>query len=399
MLERAAREGTPLIDGDVVTFVWQGNEPPRLLGDFGAGLWSECELRLVEVEDGVWSTSTRLPVDAYVEYVFLRSGWRVPDPFNPREVSNGLGGANNYFYMPRGAPTPLAERGADVPRGILKRHTLQGGQFVMGDERPVFLYQPATEERVPLIVVFDGEEYRRRARLHVIVENLIAQGRIRPVALALVNHGGTARLAEYACNDGTVAFVTETLLPFAREHLRLLDPAEHPGAFGVLGASMGGLMSLYTALRAPDIFGHAICQSSTLVSSVFGRDPVVFELARQVGPQPPKVWMDAGTLETVIASNRRMHETLLASGHAATFHAYNGGHNYSAWRDDVWRGLEALYGQPVGLTAHEPTLTSGHADGDADGDAQGQKTLIARIRGGQRRPVRAREDGPNATGD
>lgn len=400
MIDRAAREGTPLIDGDEATFVWKGHEPPQLLGDFGAGLWSECSLPLAQVGDGVWLASLRLPTDAYVEYVFLRGGWRVPDPFNPREVSNGLGGANNYFYMPRGGPTPLAERQPGVPRGALRRHTLPCGQFIAGEERAVYLYQPPVEEPVPLVLVFDGEEYRGRARLHVIVENLIAQERIRPVALAMVAHGGTTRLAEHACNDGTVAFVTQNVLPFAREHLHLVDPAEQPGAYGVVGASMGGLMALYTALRAPEIFGSAICQSGTFLASVFGRDPVVFDLARQTAARPSRVWMDAGNFETLIAANRRMHETLLAGGHDATLHAYNGGHNYSAWRDDVWRGLESLYGYAATASsaADEAEAAGGATEGQRSG-GRGEKPLIVRLRGGRPRRAHAREDEPYATGD
>ena len=377
LIDRATREGTPLIDGDEATFVWKGNEPPRLMGDFGAALWSECALSLTHVEDDVWSASLRLPPDAYVEYAYLHDGWRVPDPFNPREVSNGLGGANNFFYMPCGKQSPLSEQHPETPHGTLKRYTLHGGHFAAGGERGLYLYQPPTEEPVPLIVVYDGTEYRRRARLHVIVENLIAQQRIRPVALAMVAHGGITRLTEYACNDGTVAFVTENVLPFAREHLNLLEPGQQPGAFGLVGASMGGLMALYTALRAPEIFGAAICQSGTFLASVFGRDPVVFDLARRKGTAPLRVWLDAGNFETLIAANRHMHDTLLAGGHEATFHAYNGGHNYSAWRDDVWRGLEALYGR----------------------SAHGEETLTERLRGGRRGRAHAREDGPYATSD
>lgn len=421
LLHRAAHEGTPLVDGDTATFVWTGDEAPQLLGDFGPGLWSECALPLTRVGEGIWTASLRLPADAYVEYVYLRGGWRVPDPFNRREVSNGLGGANNFFYMPEGQQTPLAERRPGVPSGTLKRHALRGGHFIVGEERAVYLYQPPVKEPVPLVVVFDGDEYRRRARLHVIVENLIAERRIRPVALAMVAHGGSSRLLEYACNDGTVAFVTEKVLPLAREQMNLLDPSEQPGAFGVAGASMGGLMALYTALRAPEVFGSVICQSGTFLASVFGRDPVVFELARQRATHPSRVWMDAGNFETLIAANRRMCDTLLAGGHDATCRAYNGGHNYSAWRDDVWRGLEALYGDngdngDKGRFAAAGTEGTESTEGPEDRSAasvgtlvipattattgeKSEKTLIARMRGSRRRRAHAREDGPHATGD
>ena len=122
---------------------------------------------------------------------------------------------------------------------------------MVGGKRPVWLYQPPTPDPVPLVVVWDGGDYYRRGRLTQIVDNLIAQRRIRPIALALVENGGPARVVEYACSDATIGFVMECVLPLAAERLRLLDVRTSPGAYGVLGASMGGLMALYLGLRAP----------------------------------------------------------------------------------------------------------------------------------------------------
>ena len=41
--------------------------------------------------------------------------------------------------------------------------------------------------------------------------------------------------------------------------------------------------------------------------------------------------------------NRRMLPLLRKAGHRAEYREYSGGHNYPAWRDDVWRGLEWLF--------------------------------------------------------
>jgi enterochelin esterase-like enzyme len=39
-----------------------------------------------------------------------------------------------------------------------------------------------------------------------------------------------------------------------------------------------------------------------------------------------------------------MRDLLLGRGYDVTYREFNAGHNYPAWRDDVWRGLEALFG-------------------------------------------------------
>jgi enterochelin esterase family protein len=175
-----------------------------------------------------------------------------------------------------------------------------------------------------------------------MVDNLVAQKRIRPVALAMIENRADARGVEYACNEGTVGFLLHSVLPLAQTHLNLLDVEASPGAYGILGASAGGLMALYAALRAPQVFGHVLSQSGAF--GFAGYDFVVFDLVRDGRVKPLRIWMDVGRFEDLRTPNRRMHELLAAKGYDVTYIEYNGGHNYPAWRNDVWRGLEALFG-------------------------------------------------------
>jgi len=56
LIERAQQQGSPLIDGEAVTFVWGGPRSPRLIGDFNR--WDDDEaIELAEVAPGVWATS------------------------------------------------------------------------------------------------------------------------------------------------------------------------------------------------------------------------------------------------------------------------------------------------------------------------------------------------------
>jgi enterochelin esterase family protein len=344
LVERARREGTPLIDGESATFVWQGEHAPHLIGDF-SGWGARPGLELHAAGPGVWERTLTLPRDAYIEYAYMRDGQHAPDPFNPRSVSNGIGAYNQFFYMSDAAPTPWMRRATDRPHGRLSRHVLHDELTVVGGARTVYLYHPLDAGPYPLLVVLDGLDYLRRARLARLVDNLIAAARIPPLALALVANGGQARFVEYACNDSTVAFLLSHVVLLARAHLNLADLEAHPGAYGVLGASMGGLAALYTVLRAPTVFGHAVSQSGAFALGALGREPVVVDLVRHVPPPRVKVWLDVGTYEQLLPANQRMYVLLHDRGYDVTYHEYHGGHNYTAWRDDVWRGLEALYGQ------------------------------------------------------
>jgi enterochelin esterase family protein len=346
--KRVKDEGAPVIDSEhsQAIFVWRGRSAPQLIGDFnewgGEDGVAGAPVEMTASEPGVWTHTLALPQDAYIEYCFLHNGRRVLDPLNPHTTPNGVGARNNYFYMPGAAPTLLAHRQRGTPSGEVMRHMVEAGDLTVGGKRTVYLYQPPVAEPCPLLVVLDGQDYLRRARLPVIVDNLITQQRIRPVALALVNSSAAARFVEYACNDATVSFLTQVVVPYAREHLRLADVGQGKDAYGIMGASMGGLMALYAAVRAPGVFGCALSQSGAF--SVPNHDFVVFDLVQHADPKRLHIWMDAGKFEWLLDCNRRMHQLLNEKGYDVTYREYSGGHNYPAWRDDLPCGLEALYG-------------------------------------------------------
>jgi enterochelin esterase-like enzyme len=98
---------------------------------------------------------------------------------------------------------------------------------------------------------------------------------------------------------------------------------------------------MYTGFRMPEIFGKVICQSG--VFGLDGRDFVVVDLAKHGRAKDINIWMDAGTLEFLLEDNRRMSALLKENVYKVTYREFSGGHNYTAWRDDVWRGLENIF--------------------------------------------------------
>lgn len=348
-LARAQAQGTPVLSDHTATFVWQGDDPPLLRGDWND--WDEARPLAWQRVKGaggkraaggaVWTATLELAPDAYMEYCFGTDEARVDDPLNPRQVSNGMGKYNHCFYMPQGGPTPLARRDRNAPRGDLVALDLPTHMMVAGQQRRLILYRPPTVQPVPLVLVYDGPDYLRRASLAVLVDNLTAQGRMQPVALAMIANGRGARMAEYGGSDGTLAFVHEVVLPAVRVHLNLVDTAEQPGAFGVMGASMGGLMALATGLRLPHLFGRVLSQSGAFHLGSF--PTTALDLVEQGAARPVRIWLDVGRYEWLVDSNRRTYALLQARGYDVAYREFNAGHNYTAWRDDLWRGLEALF--------------------------------------------------------
>jgi len=356
-IQRAARFGNPVMDGNQATFIWEGKHAPAIAGDFNN--WDSSSTKFIRVSPTLlpasaissplgkpaFSCTLTFPRGAYIEYAFDDpvSHKRFLDPLNRNSLNNGIGGRNNFFYMPEGRPSPLTRRRAGTPAGVVTNHRISTWMLADKGERTVHLYQPPVHGRVPLLVVYDGTDYLRRGRLAVIVDNLIAQKRIHPIAMAFLQNGGPRRSVEYFCSDATLAWVDHEVIPLARRELNLLDVKRHPGAYGVLGASAGGLMSLYTGLRMPEIFGKVLTQSG--VSSWAGRDFATVDLVKHKHPREIQVWLDAGKFEWgwLLKDNRRMKALLKENGYQFVYREYSGGHNYTSWRDDVWRGLEALF--------------------------------------------------------
>ena len=291
----------------------------------------------------LWSYSMPLAADAYLEYAFLdtETGERIPDPLNPNRVENGANGYNHYFYMPQGKPTPLVRPVKGIARGTVTRHEVPTRDYAAGSKRTVYLYRPPIETPVPLLFVYDGPDYLRRAKLNVIVDNLIAEKRIRPFAMALVQNGGTARTVEYSCGESTVGLLMECVLPVAKEHLNL-EPIKN-GDYGVMGASLGGSMALFTALRLPQVFRKVLSQSGAFIAPDY--QFVVVDLVHYAPRPEIDIWMDAGRFEWLLDGNRQMYALLKEKEYRVKYHEFSGGHNYTAWRNDIWHGLEALFGK------------------------------------------------------
>jgi len=78
-----------------------------------------------------------------------------------------------------------------------------------------------------------------------------------------VDNGGDKRIAEYSPYDNKYAkaegdkyidFLVQTLKPYIDKHYRTQRDVRHTA---LAGSSMGGLMSLYAALKYPQTFGNA----------------------------------------------------------------------------------------------------------------------------------------------
>jgi predicted alpha/beta superfamily hydrolase len=141
-----------------------------------------------------------------------------------------------------------------------------------------------------------------------------------------------------------VGWIADVLVP------RIVrDFGVQPGPVGaaMCGSSMGGLASLYAHHLRPDVFGGAVCMSSSL----FWAGRRIFDFVAH-GPVPPlsRIYLDCGAREAggrMVGWTREMGELLASRGYGPDRLMVRidprGAHNERAWRRRLPRALRFLY--------------------------------------------------------
>lgn len=336
---------TPSIEKDGATFAWRGR------ADHVAVVGSWCDWRVedalpLERDGDEWRGHLRLAPDAYVEYRLLIDGRPTLDPGNRHRVANGFDGLNQQLWMPaasRRAATIRSQRG---PRGeVLHGRITLGWLAAAPKRRRLDLYLPpvdADPTEVPLLVVLDGPDYLERGRLDRLLDGLIRRGLMAPVVAAFLGNAGASRAAEYLGGDPALATLIHDVLPIARDRAGLRASAT--GATAILGSSAGGVLALHAAVRRPDVFARAICQS---VAAFEDPEISTVSLVRHGPVSPARLWLDAGDHEWLAGPNDRLAALLVERGYDVTYRRQHGGHDQTSWTESLVDALPALFPPPL----------------------------------------------------
>jgi len=167
-----------------------------------------------------------------------------------------------------------------------------------------------------------------RAQAAAIAEELIEAKKVAPFIIIFVDP--VERMKEYWANDKFAAFMATELVPYIDKNYRTIPSRD---ARALMGASLGGVISVWTALRHPDVFGRVGGQSTAFwidderVVSALNRLPVA-------DPRKPvRFYFDVGRMESILDVNRRVQTSLRAKGYAVTYREAETGHNWTSWRD------------------------------------------------------------------
>ena len=245
---------------------------------------------------------------------------------------------------------------------------------ILKNDREVIVYLPpgydaSKRKRYSVFYVHDGQNLFDGAtsfipgqewRVDETAERLIAAGKIEPLIIVgvyntkdRVDEYTPAADAKYKLGGKADLYgrmLVEELKPFIDSQYRTKRDAKHTG---LAGSSLGGLASLYLALKYPNVFGRA----GVVSPSVWFAGKHILHYVESLPKKPNvRIWIDIGTKEgrtpeeaqQTVADARLLRDALVKKGWRLEkdlnyLEAEGAEHNESAWAARVESILTFLF--------------------------------------------------------
>jgi enterochelin esterase-like enzyme len=311
---------------------------------------------------GIWSgTVGPLPPNVYT-YAFNIDGVNVPDPQNPYIKTVAATGYATQVEVPGDGPQYYDAR--PVPHGVVS--ILQYESAALGVPRTAWVYTPPgyndTRDRYPVLYLLHGagdteNGWVLTGRANQILDNLIADGRARPmvvvmplghprqsVGLAALNTrpsdpmtslGPDMRAAEFGDD------LARDLMPRVEKSFRVSNRADDRA---IMGLSMGGGQALRIGLSNLDTFHWVVGLSSALVgdsvAAPFGK---VLSDSTRVNRSLKLLYLTIGRSDGLVTGNRAFDGALTKAGVKHIYREGEGAHTWLVWRRNLYDVAPLLF--------------------------------------------------------
>lgn len=351
---------SPEIHGNnTVTFRFKAPKAVRvqLTGDFlpvqkNAKFEAPGIVDLKEGQEGVWEYTTPEPLKPELySYSFIVDGLRVNDPANVyliRDVSTLtnvfiIGGDRADFYKVN-----------PVPHGTVSRVWYDSP--ALGLERRMTVYTPAGYEtggkRYPVLYLLHGmggdeEAWISLGRTAQILDNLIAQGKAKPMIVVMPNGNASQEVAPGESSRGMVPPTMQ--LPKTMEGsyeqafpeiVKFIDKnyrtVKSKSGRAIAGLSMGGFHSLHISKQYPDMFNYVGLFSAAIMPNKEASSPIYEnmegKLKVQFDKNPALYWIAIGKTDFLYKANEEYRKLLDKKGYKYTYYESDEGHIWRNWR-------------------------------------------------------------------
>lgn len=318
----------------------------------GDMLGAKGNVEMMKGEDGVWSYKTEiLPSDLY-SYTFLVDGVKLNDPNNVHQVRD-VATILNVFLIDGGKADLYKVN--NVPHGTITKRWYNSK--ILGKERRLTIYTPAgyeeSKNKYPVLYLMHGmggdeEAWSALGRAAQILDNLIAQGKAKPMIMVMPNGNISQQAAPGESTDGfykptmqlpnTMDGRMEESFPEVMKFVETNYKADATKAKrAIAGLSMGGFHSLHISRFYPNTFAYVGLFSPAIMP--FGKTTsIVYEnfdtsLQKQKDNGYNLYWIAIGKTDFLYKSVADYRKKLDAIGMKYTYVESEGGHVWSNWRD------------------------------------------------------------------
>jgi enterochelin esterase family protein len=298
-------------------------------------------------DDGVWSLTIDALAPDFYGYSFVADGVHLIDPSNPLLKPNILA-TQSQVHVP--GPGSLPWEVTDVPHGEIHHHFYKSA--VVGDQRDFYVYtppgyNPRGTQLYPVLYLLhgfsdDASGWTEVGRANVILDNLIAEGKAKPMLVVMpLGYGapeiltlGFGGFRNTELRDRNFARFAQALLSEVLPHVESSYlVAKDRNSRAIAGLSMGGAESLLTGLNNSDRFAWVGAFSSGGIPEDFDKD--FPSLSSKTNPQLRLLWIACGTDDHLIDINRKLRAWLASKGVPHTDIETPGMHTWMVWRRNL----------------------------------------------------------------
>ena len=301
--------------------------------------------------NGLWSVQTDPQVPGFHYYSLIIDGVSVADPAS--QSFYGTGRMSSAIDIP--------EEGADfyeikdVPHGAMSSKYYYSNYTESW--RRLFVYTPPgynenTKEKYPVVYIQHGggedeTGWAVQGKTDIILDNLIAEGKSKPMIAVISNgnvraRGGAAGGFGYS-SAGMAPFkeeLTKNIVPFIDKNYRTLTDPENRA---LCGLSMGGGQAFFVGLESPEYFASVGVFSTGLFGGI--RETSSFDAEAQIPGLRTKsdefnknldlFYISCGEQDPRIEHTKKAVASMREGGLEIEFNSFPGDHEWQVWRKSL----------------------------------------------------------------
>ena len=306
---------------------------------------------LTKGENGVWEFKSQPLGPELYNYSFIVDGFNTTDPSNPFLIRD-VASATNIFIVGGGHADLFMVN--DIPHGSVTRRWYDSPG--LGMDRRITIYTPpgyeTSKESYPVLYLLHGaggdeEAWINLGRTSQILDNLIAQGKAKPMIVVMPNGNviqdgapGEGSKNMYKPQfmipktmDGTYEGAFGDIIQFVESNYRVkADKANR----AIAGLSMGGFHTLHISRYYPNTFDYMGLFSAAIMprEDATGKVYSNFDetLKKQMDNGYKLYWIAIGKTDFLYQANQEYLSKLDSMKMPYTYVESEGGHIWRNWR-------------------------------------------------------------------